>query len=76
MLLLKVTTVTTESIFLLPKGQKKTLAKGQSPPQELEVGPLSGSYLLVFKKAERWISFRSKNSVAYIQVKLSVILAE
>ena len=32
---------------LLPKGQKKALAKGRSPPQELEVGPRSGPYLLV-----------------------------
>ncbi len=26
---------------------KKALAKGRSPPQELEVGPRSGPYLLV-----------------------------
>ena len=52
-LLLKVTTVTTgyqkwpkigqNSIvgFFPPKGKKKPLAKGQSPLQELEVGPRS-----------------------------------
>ena len=27
--------------------EKKTLSEGQSPPQELEVGPHSGPYLLV-----------------------------
>ena len=30
-----------------PKQHKKALAEGQSPPQELEVGPRSGPYLLV-----------------------------
>ena len=62
MLLLKVTEVTTEhqkwpnirqnsirSPFL-PKGQKKASVKGQSPPQELDVGPRSGPYPLVFYK--------------------------
>ena len=34
-------------LLLLPKGQTKALTKGQSPPQELEVGPHSGPYLLV-----------------------------
>ena len=29
---------------------KKASAEGQSPPQELEVGPRSGPYLLVFLK--------------------------
>jgi len=29
---------------------KKASAEGRSPPQELEVGPLSGPYLLVFIK--------------------------
>ena len=58
-LLLKVTKVTTghqrwpkigqNSIirYFLPKGQKKPSAEGRSPSQELEVGPRSGSYLLV-----------------------------
>ena len=61
-LLLKVTKVTTghkklpkmghKSIVspFLPKGQKKPSAKGQSPPQELEIGPRSGPYLLVASK--------------------------
>ena len=31
---------------------KKASAEGQSPPQELEVGPRSGSYLLVRIKVE------------------------
>ena len=30
-----------------PKGKKKALAKGQSPPQELEEGPRSRPHLLV-----------------------------
>ena len=60
-LILKVTKITTEHLKLpkmgingkisllgLPEGQKKTLAKGQISPQELEVGPLSVLYLLVF----------------------------
>ena len=37
----------------LPKGQKKASAKGQSHPQELEVGPHSGPYLLVDVKQIR-----------------------
>ena len=59
-LLLNVTTVTTghqklpkigkKSFFFLPQGQKKASAKGRSPPQELEVGPRSGLYLLVILK--------------------------
>ena len=35
-----------KAIFL-PEGQKKASAEGRSPPQELEVGPRSGPYLLV-----------------------------
>ena len=31
---------------------KKALAEGRSPPQELEVGPRSGPYLLVYIKCE------------------------
>ena len=58
-LLLKVNKVTTGNQKWPKMGQnsiirsffaqraKKALAKGQSPPQELEVGPRSGSYLLV-----------------------------
>ena len=42
-------------LFLMPEGQhnytcpkgKTALAEGRSPPQELEVGPRSGPYLLV-----------------------------
>ena len=34
----------------LPEGQKKPTAEGQSPPQELEVGPRSGPYFLVYYK--------------------------
>ena len=33
--------------FLAKKIKKKPLTEGQSPPQELEVGPRSGPYLLV-----------------------------
>ena len=33
-------------VFICPKG-KKGSAEGRSPPQELEVGPRSGPYLLV-----------------------------
>ena len=58
-LLLKVTHVTTGHQKLPKMGQnsiirsffarraKKASAEGQSPPQELEVGPRSGPYLLV-----------------------------
>ena len=60
--LLKVTKVTTEhqkwtkmdqnsiKVLFLAKEQKKTLAKGQSLPQELEVSLRSGPYLLVWLK--------------------------
>ena len=44
---------TTKLAFLLPEGQKKPSAEGRSPPQEQEVGPLSGPYLLVSYKKER-----------------------
>ena len=60
MLLLKVTKVTTGhqklpkmgqnsiiSFFFAPR-EKTALAEGRSPPQELEVGPRSGPYLLVY----------------------------
>ena len=59
-LLLNVTKVTTEHQKLPKLGQnsmkssffarraKKASAEGPSPPQELEVGPRSGPYLLVF----------------------------
>ena len=40
-----------KKLFFCPKG-KKASAEGQSPPQELEVGPRSGRYLLVHYK--RW----------------------
>ena len=58
-LLLNVTMVTTGHQKLPKMGQKsikssffarrgkKALAEGRSPPQELEVGPRSGPYLLV-----------------------------
>ena len=58
-LLLKVTKVTTQHQKWPKMGQnskigslfarrgKKASAEGQSPPQELEVGPRSGPYLLV-----------------------------
>ena len=35
-----------KAAFSLPKQQNRPLAKGRSPPQELEVGPHSGPYLL------------------------------
>ena len=59
MLLLKVTKVTTGHQKLPKMGQniiissffaqraKKASTKGRSPPQELDVGPRSGPYLLV-----------------------------
>ena len=34
----------------LPEGPKEALAEGQSPPQDLEVSPCSGLYLLVIIK--------------------------
>ena len=37
-------------------GQKKASAEGRSPPQELEVGPCSGPYLLVLLILKMWIS--------------------
>ena len=43
-------------LFFCPKGQKSL---GRSPPQELEVGPRSGPYLLVFNKSK----FRACSSV-------------
>ena len=36
------------SSFFWPEGQKKSSTEGKSPPQELEVGPRSGPYLLVW----------------------------
>ena len=36
-----------KKLFFCPKGKKSL---GQSPPQELEVGPRSGPYLLVLTK--------------------------
>ena len=35
-----------KKLFFCPKG-KKSLGLGRSPPQELEVGPCSGPYLVV-----------------------------
>ena len=61
-LLLKVTKVTTVHqklpkigqnsliIFFFARRAKKASAEGQSPPQELEVGPRSEPYLLVLHK--------------------------
>ena len=40
----------------MPEGQKKPSADGRSPPQELEVGPRSGPYLLVSIRADFRIS--------------------
>ena len=60
MLLLKVTKVTTgyqkfskigQNIiisYFLAEGQKKASVEGRSPPQDLEEGPHSGPYFLVF----------------------------
>ena len=36
-----------KALFFLLKGQKKALAEGRSPPQDLEEGPRSGPHLLV-----------------------------
>ena len=38
-----------------PKQHKKALAEGPSPPQELEVGPRSGPYLLVLLKEKEYV---------------------
>ena len=43
----------------MPEGEKKVLAEGRSPQQELEVGPRSGPYLLVSNKKTR--SYFSEN---------------
>ena len=43
----------------MPEG-KKALAKGRRPPQELEIGPRSGPYLLVY--FERLISFGNNSN--------------
>ena len=63
-LLLKVTKVTTGNQKMPKMGQnsiispffarraKNALAEGRSPPQELEVSPRSGLYLLVFLKTK------------------------
>ena len=40
--------------FFFARRAKKDSAEGRSPPQELEVGPRSGPYLLVLLKG--WIS--------------------
>ena len=34
----------------MPEEEKKTSPEGRSPPQDLEVGPHSGPYLLVYSK--------------------------
>ena len=70
MLLLKVTKFTTghqklqkkngqkqhNNLFFWPKG-KKSLSQRPSPPQELEVGPRSGPYLLVVltDRMDHWL---------------------
>ena len=38
-------TTAKKKVFFLPDGEKKSLDR--SPPQEIEVGPRSGPYLLV-----------------------------
>ena len=67
-LLLNVTMVTTEHQKSSKMGQnsitssffaqraKIASAKGRSPPQELEVGPRSGPYLLVHVNSEKFTS--------------------
>ena len=47
----------------MPEGQKKPSAEGRSPPQELEVGPRSGPYLLVLTTLRLVLVFRSKLGV-------------
>ena len=44
--------------FFCPRA-KKASAEGQSPPQELEVGPCSGPYLLVSGKGPSYLRKRS-----------------
>ena len=43
-----------------PQGQKKPSAKRQSPPQELEVGPRRGSYLLVYMIRDDKVYLKTK----------------
>ena len=87
MLLLKVTKVTTGHQKLPKMGQnsiiisffarraKKASAEGQSPPQELEVSPRSGLYLLVVDK--RWTIKEIKETIKLIlPFKISSIIKQ
>ena len=70
-LLLKVTEVTTEhqkwpeistnsiKIYFFTRMGKKASAKGQSPPQVLEVNPHSGLYILVLDHFEQFCGVKS-----------------
>ena len=43
-------------LFFWPEGQKNTSGKGPSPPQQLEVSPRNGLYLLVLGNLQtRWL---------------------
>ena len=48
-------------LSFVPKGQKKNSAEGQSPPQELEVSPHSGPYLVVIIIWMLWQSCKESN---------------
>ena len=60
----------------MPKGQKNSLAEGQSPAQELEVVPRSGPYLLVVvtHKVTRLAAFAPDCTIAPVVVLLWFIL--
>ena len=55
-LLIKVVNGTTKDKNLL-NSKKKTTAKGQSPTQELEVGPRCGTFVQVFEQLIRKTNF-------------------
>ena len=79
-LLLKVTKVTIGHQKLPKMGQnskistffarraKKASAEGRSPPQELEVGPRSGPYLLVLLILKKWISPKGGGRTMWIRL--------
>ena len=52
----------------MPK--KKTSAEGRSPPQELEVGPRSGPYLLVHLKETNQLNYRLRFEEHTLQIQV------
>ena len=51
--------------WYVTRGAKKASAEGRSPPQELEVGPRSGPYLLVFKKVPFFLVLTSSTGFRF-----------